>query len=50
MTHDSHLTTKVDCQVNANPRPRKATISFLQQFARTYAILSGTAFSAMSIN
>lgn len=50
MTHDSNLTKDADYKVNVIPQPRKATISFLHQFARTYATLSGTAFSAMSVN
>lgn len=49
MTHDSHLTTDVDYKVNVIPQPRKATINFLRQFARTYAAIPGTAFSAMSV-
>jgi len=51
MTHDSNFTApNVDHEVNVAPRPRNATLSFLRQFARTYAILPGTVFSAMSVN
>ncbi len=50
MTHDSHFTTNVEHNVNVVPSPRKSTLCFLRQFARTYASLSGTAFSAMSVN
>ena len=50
MTHNSDLISNEAHNVNVTPAPRKTTINFLQQFARTYAILSGTAFSAMSIN
>lgn len=50
MMHDSDLNSNEIHKVNVSPAPRKTTINFLQQFARTYAILSGTAFSTMSIN
>ncbi len=50
MTHDSDFISNGDIKVNVSPSPRKATINFLQQFARTYAALPGIAFSAMSIN
>lgn len=48
--HDSHFTTNVDRSVNVVPSPKKSTLSFLRQFARTYASISGTAFSTMSVN
>lgn len=48
--HDSHFTTNVDRNVNVVPSPKKSTLSFLRQFARTYASISGTAFSTMSVN
>lgn len=48
--HESDLISNEAHNVNVKPAPRKATINFLQQFARTYVILSGAAFSAMSIN
>ncbi len=50
MTHDSHFTADVDRNVNVVPAPRKSTLCFLRQFARTYATLSGTAFSTISVN
>lgn len=50
MMHDSHFTTNVDRNVNVVPSPKKTTLSFLRQFARTYASISGTAFSTMSVN
>lgn len=50
MMHDSHFTTNVDHNVNVAPAPKKSTLCFLRQFARTYASLSGTAFSTMSVN
>lgn len=50
MMHDSHFILNMDHNVDVVPSPRKSTLSFLRQFARTYATLSGTSFSAMSVN
>ncbi len=50
MMHDSLFTANVDHNVNVVSAPKKSTLSFLRQFARTYATLSGTAFSTMSVN
>lgn len=48
---DSHLTISEQSRnVAAIHTPRKSTLNFLRQFARTYATLSGTAFSAMNVN
>ena len=51
MTHDSStLIPSGEFKLNVMSTPRKSTVNFIRQFARTYATLPGTAFSTMNAN
>jgi hypothetical protein len=50
MTHDSSIMLEDNHNVNVIAAPKRSTLCFLRQFARTYAILPGTDFSVMSVN
>lgn len=51
MTHDSHIASQpIGLKLSVMASPRKATVDFIRQFARTTAVLDGTAFCRMNVN
>lgn len=50
MLHDSSASVDSDVNVNIVKAPKRTTLDFIRQFARTYACVQGTALGAIILN
>lgn len=50
MPHDYSTKKSVDTKNNIMKKPKKTTLNFIRQFARTYVVVQGCSLGSMVIN
>lgn len=50
MTHEYSTKKSVDTKNNIMKKPKKTTLCFIRQFARTYVVVQGCSLGNMVIN